>query len=126
MKLSGELEEINSSAAASLREGIEETLTIYKLKLSTELRKSFSSTNCIESIMAQVEQYTQRVDRWRNGEHIKRWVASGLLEVEPRLRKVNGWRYMNLLRSRIKEELELKQQEENNLADEQKLIQVGV
>lgn len=126
MKLSGELEEINSSAAASLREGIEETLTIYKLKLSTELRKSFSSTNCIESIMAQVEQYTQRVDRWRNGEHIKRWVASGLLEVEPRLRKVNGWRYMNLLRSRIKEELELKQQEENNLADEQELIQVGV
>lgn len=76
-KLSNELEEINSSAAASLGEGLEETLTINKLKLTTELRKSFSSTNCIESVMAQIEQYTQRVDRWRNGAHIQRWVASG-------------------------------------------------
>ncbi len=54
-------------------------------------------TDCVESIMSQVEQYTQRVNRWRNGAHMQRWVAAGLLEVEPRLRKVNGWRYMNLL-----------------------------
>ena len=66
-KLGNELEQINSSAAGSLREGLEETLTIYKLKLSTELRKSFSTTNCIESIMSQVERYTNRVSRWRNG-----------------------------------------------------------
>jgi len=72
MKLSGELEEINSSAAGSLREGLEETLAIYKLKLSTELRKSSSFTNCVGSIMSQVEQYTQRVDRWRNGAHMQR------------------------------------------------------
>lgn len=124
-KLGNELEEINSSAAASLGEGLEETLTIYKLKLSTELRKSFSFTNCIESIMAQVEQYTRKVDRWRNGAQIQRWVAAGLLEVEPRLRKVNGWRYMNLLRNRIKEELERRQQEENKNIDKQELVQVG-
>jgi len=124
-KLGSELEEINSSAAGSLREGLEETLTIYKLKLSTELRKSFSFTNCIESIMAQVEQYTQRVDRWRNGAHMQRWVAAGLLEVEPRLRKVNGWRYMNLLRDRIQEELNRRQQEQNKNINQQELIQVG-
>ena len=125
MKLVSELEEINSSAAGSLREGLEETLTIYKLKLSTELRKSFSFTNCIESIMAQVEQYTQRVDRWRNGAHMQRWVAAGLLEVEPQLRKVNGWRYMNLLRDRIQEELNRQQQEQSEDVNEQELIQVG-
>ena len=74
--------------------------------------------------MAQVEQYTHRVDRWRNGEHIKRWVASGLLEVEPRLKKVNGWRYMNLLRERIQEELNRQQQEQSEDVNEQELIQV--
>jgi len=125
-KLSSELEGINSFAASSLQEGLEETLTIYRLKLSTEPRKSFSTTNCIESIMSQVERYTQRVSRWRNGEHIKRWVASGLLEVEPRLRKVNGWRYMNLLRNRIQEELKLQQQEQNEDVNKQELIQAGV
>ncbi len=124
-KLGGELEEINPSAAGSLNEGLEETLTINKLKLTTELRKSFSSTNCIESILSQVEQYTQRVDRWRNGAHIKRWVAAGLLEVEPHLRKVNGWRYMNILRDRIKEEMEHGQNEENEGVDEQELVQIG-
>jgi putative transposase len=124
-KLGNELQEINSSAAGSLREGLEDTLTIYKLKLSTELRKSFSNTNCIESIMAQVEQYTQRVDRWRNGAHMQRWVAAGLLEIEPRLRKVNGWRYMNLLRDRIQEELKRQQQEQSEDVNEQELVRVG-
>jgi putative transposase len=126
IKLGNELQEINSSAAGSLREGMEETLTIYKLKLSTELRKSFSTTNCIESIMSQVERYTQRVSRWRDGEHIKRWVASGLLEVEPHLRKVNGFRYMRLLRNRIQEELKLQQQGQGESINEQELIRVGV
>ena len=125
-KLINELQEINSAAAASLEEGLEETLTIYKLKLSTELRRSFSFTNCIESIMASVEQYTQRVDRWRGGAHIQRWVAAGLLEIEPRLRKVNGWRYMNLLRDRIQEELNRQQQEQSGSVNEQELIQAGV
>ena len=125
-KLGNELEQINSSAAGSLREGLEETLTIYKLKLSTELRKSFSTTNCIESIMSQVERYTNRVSRWRNGEHIKRWAASGLLEVEPHLKKVNGHRYLGLLRNRIQEELKRQQQGQNEGVNEQELVQVEV
>lgn len=118
-KLGEELEKINPSAAASLNEGLEETLTINKLGLTRELKRNFSNTNGIESILAQVEQYTQRVDRWRNGTHIQRWVGASLLEVEPRLRKVHGYRHLKLLRTRIKEELGL-----NSTRAEQKLVEV--
>lgn len=97
-RLVKELEEINPTAANSLREGLEETLTLHTLGISGSLRRSFSTTNCIESILAQVEQYTQRVDYWRNGVHIQRWVAAGLMEVEPRLSRVRGWRYLSSLR----------------------------
>ena len=125
MNLKGEIEKVNISAANSLGEGLEETLTINRLKLTTELKESFSSTNCIESILSQVEQYTQRVDRWRNGAHIQRWVAAGLLEAEPRLHKVKGYRYLNVLRERIKEELEHLRREKQSPVEEE-LAEVGV
>ena len=123
-KIISELEEINPTAANSLREGLEETLTMHKLQVPEQLRKSLSTTNCIESILAQVEQYTQRVDRWRNGAHIQRWVAAGLLEVEPRLRKIRGCRHLPLLRYKIKEEWE-RNRKEKYLGKEQELVQVG-
>ena len=123
-KLISELDQINPTAANSLREGMSDTLTLHKLGLNRILARSFSTTNCIESILAQVEQYTQRVDRWRNGAHIQRWVAAGLLEVEPRLRKVNGWRYLPSLRDKIKEELERLRRERQSPV-EQELAKVG-
>jgi len=107
LKLADELEQINPSASASLREGMEETLTLHRLGVYDKLRASFSSTNCIESVLSQVEQYTGRVDYWRNGAHIQRWVAAGLLELEPRLRRVRGFKYLPLLRKKIKEYLKL-------------------
>jgi len=61
-KLLAELQEINPSAEASLCEGLEETLTLHRLELSAELGKSFSSTNCIESVMSRLGQYTDKVD----------------------------------------------------------------
>jgi len=125
-KLAGELEEINASAASSLREGMEETLTINKLKLTTELRRSLATTNCIESVLSQVEQYTQRVDRWRNGAHIQHWVAAGLLAVEPGLQKVHGYRYLKLLRNKVKEELKGYLKEGSVVPEEQELVQAGV
>jgi len=88
MKLSNELYNINPSAASSLKEGLEETLTIHRLELYAELGKSFTSTNCIESVMSQLGQYTDKVDRWRGGNHIQRWAASGLLALETRLSKL--------------------------------------
>ena len=60
-----ELANINISAANSLKEGLEETLTLHSLGLSVELRRSLSTTNCIESVMSQLAAYTDKVDRWR-------------------------------------------------------------
>jgi putative transposase len=123
--LAQELEQINPTAANSLKEGMSDTLTLHRLGLNRILTRSFSNTNCIESILAQVEQYTGRVDRWRNGAHIQRWVAAGLLEVEPRLRRVNGWRQLPLLRDKIKEEL-ARRHREKQVSLEQELTEAGV
>jgi putative transposase len=110
-----ELDRFNPSAAASLREGMEETLTLHKLGLSKELRRSFSSTNCIESVLSHLGQFTDKVDRWRNGRHIQEWVASSLMHIEPKLNKVNGWRHLKLLRERMQNEIHNQIQEETVL-----------
>ena len=111
-KLEAELQQLNPSAAASLREGLEETLSLHRLGLYSELGKSLSSTNCIESVMSQLGQYTDKVDRWRGGTHIQRWAASGLLELEPRLHKVYGYRHLNLLRMKLREEIKTRQEKQ--------------
>lgn len=105
-KLEAELHDINPSAVRSLNEGLEETLSIHRLGLYTELGKSFTSTNCIESVMSQLGQYTDKVDRWRGGDHIQRWAAAGLLELEPRLRKTRGFRHLKLLKEKLRQEVE--------------------
>lgn len=120
--LHNELTRVNISAADSLMEGLEETLTIHRLGLFTELGRSFTSTNCIESVMSQVGQYTDKVDRWRNSDHIHRWVAASLLEIEPRLNKINGWRYLKLLRVKMLEEIKKKRQE---VVEQEDLVTVG-
>jgi transposase-like protein len=96
-----ELETVNMSAANSLAEGLEETLTIHHLGLSPELAKSLSNTNCMEPVMSQMGQYTDKVDRWRNSSQILRWTATSLMDVEPRLNKIRGHRYLSLLRSKL-------------------------
>lgn len=101
-----DLNNINPSAASSLAEGMEDTLTLHRLGLNKELKKSFSSTNCIESLMSHLGQYTDKVDRWRNGRHIQEWTASGLLRIESNLKKVYGWRHMKLLRDRICQDID--------------------
>lgn len=106
IKLYDELYNINPSAASSLQEGMEEALTLHKLQLCEELGKSFASTNCMESIMSQLGQYTDKVDRWRGGSHIQRWVASGLIALEPSLNKVKGFRHLKLLQTKLREEVE--------------------
>lgn len=105
LRIQKELGQINPSAAGSLAEGLEETLTIQRLGLYNQLRRSFCTTNCIESIMSQVSHYTDRVDYWRDGAHIQRWTAAALLEQEPRLQRVAGHKHLYLLRERIQEEL---------------------
>jgi len=100
-KLYGELVHVNESAANSLLEGLEETLTLHQLGLSSELAKSLNTTNCVESVMSQMGQYTDKVDRWRNSNQILRWTATGLMDIEPRLRKIRGFRYLKILRFKL-------------------------
>ena len=88
----------NASAAASLQEGLEETLTLHRLGLATELRASFKTTNCIESVNALIEQRTAKVDYWKNSDQQQRWLATALLDIEPRLRRVKGYRHLPALR----------------------------
>lgn len=105
--LRAELALRNESAAASLDEGLEETLTLHRLGLYVQLGASFKTTNSLESINAMVEQRCAKVDRWRNSNQRHRWLASTLLDIEPRLRRVRGHRYLPMLRAALQRELGL-------------------
>ena len=93
-RLEAELTLANVSAAKSLAEDLEETLTLHRLGLFAELGASFKTTNALESIMARVEQRTAKVDHWRTSEQKQRWCVAALLAIEPRLRKVKGYRQL--------------------------------
>lgn len=107
-----DLARINQSAAASLDEGLEETLTLHKLGLFEKLGKSFKTTNCIEGVHKQLACYTDRVDRWQSSDQRRRWVASAFLEIEPRLNRVCGHEHLKELRKALKKHV-TKQKQEN-------------
>jgi putative transposase len=90
LRLHKELAIANASAAASLLEGLEETLTLHRLNVFTELGRSFKTTNAIESLMARVEDRTARVDHWRTSDQKLRWCAAALLAAETQFRRING------------------------------------
>jgi len=92
---------MNESAVTSLDEGFEETLTLHRLGHFEQLGLSLKTTNCIESLNSQLAQYTKRVTYWKNSNQRQRWVATALLEIEPSLRKVKGYRFLPLLKSNM-------------------------
>ena len=100
-----ELRLLNASAVASLDEGMEETLTLHRLGVFPQLGLSLKTTNCLEFLMAQVGQRTDTVDRWRNSDQKQRWVASALLDIEPRLRRIKGYRHLPTLRAVLQGEI---------------------
>lgn len=100
-KIKVELRRINLSAVNSLEEGFEETLTLHKLGLFKELGRSFKTTNVIENVNSLLGIYTDRVDYWKTSEQRQRWVATALLRIEPKLRKVAGYQHLKQLRSAI-------------------------
>lgn len=109
MTIRTELKLINESAVASLDEGLEETLTLHKLGVFRQLGRSFKTTNCIENLNRQIQGYTGRVCRWQNSNQRRRWIASVLLEVEPKLNKVSGYKSLTLLREKMtQQQIELK------------------
>jgi transposase-like protein len=100
-----ELRLLNASAAASLDEGFEETLTLHRLGLFQPLGVSLKTTNCLESLNAQLGQVTDKVDHWRTSDQKQRWVASALLTIEPRLRRIKGYRHLSLLHTALQAEI---------------------
>lgn len=102
-----ELEERNQSAAASLEEGLEETLTLHRLGVYGVLGRSLKTTNCLESVNALVEERCAKVDHWKNSSQRQRWLATALADIEPRLRKVMGYRHLPKLREALKRELKI-------------------
>jgi len=96
--LAKQLETKHPGAAASLLEGLEETLTVTRLGLSGSLLDTFKSTNPIESMISIARDVTGNVKRWKNGKMVVRWMAAGLLDAEKRFRRVNGCRDMPMLR----------------------------
>lgn len=105
MAVRNELRLINASAVKSLDEGFEETLTLHRLGLHGELKRSFRTTNMIESVMSLVGQKTDKVDRWRNSSQKQRWVAASLLWAERRLNRANGYRHLLKLREALGREI---------------------
>jgi len=106
-QLHRELEERNQSAAGSLDEGLEETLTLHRLGVYGVLGRSFKTTNCLESVNALVEERCAKVDHWKNSSQRQRWLATALVDIEPRLRKVMGYRHLPTLREALKRELKI-------------------
>jgi transposase-like protein len=106
-KLHAELEDRNQSAAGSLAEGLEETLTLHRLDVYALLGRSFKTTNCLESVNALVEERCAKIDHWKNSSQRQRWLATALVDIEPRLRKVIGYLHLPKLREALKRELKL-------------------
>jgi len=117
VKLHVELEDRNQSAAASLKEGLEETLTLHRLGLYGVLGCSLKTTNCLESVNALVEERCAKVDYWKNSSQRQRWLATALIDIEQRLRKIRGYRHLPKLRKALSKELG---RNENTLANQRR------
>ncbi len=89
--LAGELNRPHPGAAASLREGLEETLTVTRLGVRGALKKTLQSTNPCESMIETVRRTARNVKRWQNGDMCLRWTAAGMLEAEQQFRRVIGY-----------------------------------
>jgi len=106
-ELEAELDEINQSAAASLREGLDEVLTLHRLGVFALLGRSFKTTNCLENVNALVEERCAKVDCWKHSNQRQRWLATALIDIEPRLRRVVGYRHLAALREAVQRELKI-------------------
>ena len=91
-RLAGELDRSYPGAAGSLREGMEETLTLTRLGVGGNLKRTLESTNPCESMIEIIRRTQRNVKRWSSGEMALRWTAAGMLEAERQFRKIIGYR----------------------------------
>jgi transposase-like protein len=103
--LAGQLAKVHPDAAASLREGLEETLTLTRLGVTGALKRTLCSTNPIESMLSTVRHTQRNVKRWRDGDMRRRWTAAGLAEAQRSFRRVKGHRDLPALTAAIQAEL---------------------
>ena len=89
-----ELMDVNPSAARSLEEGLDETITIHRIGVPPELRRALRTTNPIESAFSRVRTVCQNVKRWRDGDQRERWIGSALIFAEKKFRRIVGCQAM--------------------------------
>ena len=103
--LAGELDRTHPGAAGSLREGLEETLTLNRLGIRGSLKRTLESTNPCESMIECVRRTSRNVKRWSSGEMALRWTAAGMLEAERQFRRIIGYRDLAKLAVAIEHDL---------------------
>ncbi len=91
------LEKAHPGAAASIREGLDETLTVQHLGLPPALARSLSTTNAIENLNGTIRHVSKRVKRWRDGKMVLRWAATGVFEAAKGFRRLKGCKQMPTL-----------------------------
>src|SRR6201989_1770254 len=99
--LAAELDRTHPGAAASLREGMAETLTVLRLNLSPTLARTLPSTHAVESMISICRDHAGNVKRWRDGQMALRWCAAGMLEAGRQFRRVNGHLHLRSLRDTL-------------------------
>jgi putative transposase len=99
--LATELDRTHPGAAASLREGLDETLTVLRLNLPPTLARTLRSTNAIESMISICRDHASNVKRWRDGQMALRWCAAGMVEASKQFRRVNGHLHLRALRDTL-------------------------
>src|SRR3954447_25588259 len=103
--LARELDKTHPSAAASLREGMAETLTVLRLGVPPTLARTLRSTNAIESMISICRTHSANVKRWRDGQMALRWCAAGMIEAGKQFRRVNGHLHLAKLRAALDAEI---------------------
>ncbi len=99
--LAGELDKTHPGAAASLREGLDETLTVLRLDVPPTLARTLRSTNAVESMISMCREHASNVKRWRDGTMALRWCAAGMVEAGKQFRRVNGHLHLRALRTSL-------------------------
>jgi hypothetical protein len=100
-----ELDRTHPGAAASLREGLDETLTVLRLGVPPTLARTLRSTNCIESMISVCREHAANVKRWRDGQMALRWCAAGMVEAGKQFRRINGHLHLPSLRAALEREI---------------------
>ena len=104
-KLAAELDRSHPGAASSLREGLEETLTVTRLGVRGRLKRTLQSTNPCESMIETTRRTSRNVKRWQSGDMCLRWTAAGMLEAEQQFRKIIGYSDLAKLATRVERDL---------------------